>query len=846
MDEDIRALAKAYNLKVEVTMPCPHCYYKRLYDGYQFSLKECETAQESGLSIVHCQRLVPVRLDKVAPDIALAAIADKKIDYKQIQLTGFIDEGGFAVVYAGKYNGVDVAVKLLKTSLIGDGKEDPRSSVPSGSPTSSVRDSSTTTETPTDDYGNSIREELRKEIWVMSGLSHPNIVAMLGYCTTPPCIVSEFVPEGNLLALILDQTKALTIGMVLRIATDIAKALSFLHTELSPPMIHNDLKSLNVLLQSKDETAPIIAKLTDFGMSRRAAWGKSLDADGVNPRWIAPEVLLGQAFTPKADIYAFGIIIWELVSRKMFMGDEKFMFTVRDKIVAGERPPIPLDCPVKLQSLIDRCWSQKPDDRPDISDCRSVLEGLLGKKNRSLLDISNASNSNTKMAVRPMSVVRAPTIGEPENQVAKLTPTGQFPVAGSVRCVTYCPRWKQVWCGDGVGHITIFTEKEDNCWQSELVSCHDKEVLALLRTGESVWSLSTDETVKIWNQKIDLLKSLPAGRTTAMAKVLGKVWLASETDTMTIVDKRTFKTERKFKMHLGDFGGGIVTCMLLKLPYVWVGTSFNILRLDAATGKVVDVLRGHSRIVHRLLSVGKEVWSCSSDRSIRVWDKAGRCLDVLNAHGGRVFDMVLESGVNPVVWSCAWDTTIMVWDAQTRELIFECAQSHRDAVSCLVQVGGYIWSGSWDRKLSLWENVGLRRLLALIRAGEIEPLLQNSEIFYMVNDSVRLSLGKTFNSFASRNRLAAATSAIPPALILLPGKQSGKLNFKPKLSQAPEVSRSANKSIFFVNPSTTTIVASASERNSAASPAGVAPIDTSSNSAAATPSSRPSILWQKV
>jgi hypothetical protein len=75
---DIRNLAKTYNLNIKVTMPCVHCYRKKVYDVNEFTLRECEMALESGLSVVYCHGLVPVRLDKVAPDIALAAVSDLK------------------------------------------------------------------------------------------------------------------------------------------------------------------------------------------------------------------------------------------------------------------------------------------------------------------------------------------------------------------------------------------------------------------------------------------------------------------------------------------------------------------------------------------------------------------------------------------------------------------------------------------------------------------------------------------------------------------------------------------------------------------------------------------------
>jgi serine/threonine protein kinase len=73
-------------------------------------------------------------------------------------------------------------------------------------------------------------------------------VRLIGFTNSPLCIVSEFITEGNLYDLIHMKEKDLSLPFVLRIALDIAKALRFIHCKLSHPIIHNDLKSPNVLL----------------------------------------------------------------------------------------------------------------------------------------------------------------------------------------------------------------------------------------------------------------------------------------------------------------------------------------------------------------------------------------------------------------------------------------------------------------------------------------------------------------------------------------------------------------------------------------------------------------------
>jgi len=139
---------------------------------------------------------------------------------------------------------------------------------------------------------------------------------------------------------------------------------------------------------------------------------------------------------------------------------------------------------------------------------------------------------------------------------------------------------------------------------------------------------------------------------------------------------------------------------------VWIGTNNAIIRISAETEKTVDLLCGHTKLVHKMVSVGDEVWSCSSDSTICVWDsqviiensshslyshsqivKTGQCKRVLTGHMGRVFDLIVEQSHKNIVWSCSWDKTILTWDIASKQPLMECTPIHTDAVSCLAQVG---------------------------------------------------------------------------------------------------------------------------------------------------------------
>jgi hypothetical protein len=137
-------------------------------------------------------------------------------------------------------------------------------------------------------------------------------------------------------------------------------------------IIHRDLKSPNILVSDSG-----VAKVSDFGFARfkegrSGALGLSGSLRGT-PAWIAPEVL--QARTPElrqasltiaVDVYAYGIILWELLERKtpfkgMQVGD------VYTAVIAGKRPLIRRDCPGSLKRLIEFCWHADPRQRPSMA-----------------------------------------------------------------------------------------------------------------------------------------------------------------------------------------------------------------------------------------------------------------------------------------------------------------------------------------------------------------------------------------------------------------------------------------------------------------------------------------------
>ncbi|EGG20823.1 hypothetical protein DFA_00688 [Cavenderia fasciculata] len=221
--------------------------------------------------------------------------------------------------------------------------------------------------------------EFRREVWLMSDLVHQNIVHMKGYSLDPYSIVMEYMDLGSLSSYLRQKRElgeTLPWEIILKIAKDIAKGMAFLHN-ISPPLVHRDLKSPNILLATTPTEPFIVAKISDFGLSRTVVQSfvsKVVD----NPTWLAPEVISQREYNEKGDIYSLGIILWELYHMQLPFEEFgiKFMSTLEDSIISGLRPTINPQCNAMYSSLITKCWNENPQSRPSFPTIVKALEEI--------------------------------------------------------------------------------------------------------------------------------------------------------------------------------------------------------------------------------------------------------------------------------------------------------------------------------------------------------------------------------------------------------------------------------------------------------------------------------------
>ena len=346
---------ESLRLTFTVKIPCSHClagfpeFEQDVLPPFDFDLNFCEDAVASNRNFVMCRGTTPVAVSELAPDLALIDFRDTTIAYADIEIGSVIGMGGFATVYKAFYMGKPIALKKIQLSLL-PGEQTARHQM--------------------------LRAfaEFRREVQLLASLRYEYVVALRGIVLDPFCIALEFMDLGNLYELIHDERIFFDWHFRVHIGLHVAKGMAFIH---SLEMIHRDLKSPNILLKSENET--VVAKIADFGLSRKLSLTPTLVEKGVdNPVWLAPEILKNLPYDQSVDTYAFGVILYELLARQNFLGDSQFMSELEKRVLAGERPELPPDMLIpSYGELMKLCWAQAPEQRPPFTKIVSLLEEMV-------------------------------------------------------------------------------------------------------------------------------------------------------------------------------------------------------------------------------------------------------------------------------------------------------------------------------------------------------------------------------------------------------------------------------------------------------------------------------------
>ncbi|KAI4904281.1 hypothetical protein NFI96_030088 [Prochilodus magdalenae] len=218
------------------------------------------------------------------------------------------------------------------------------------------------------------RANMLREVQLMNRLSHPNILRFMGVCVQEGQLhaLTEYINGGNLEQL-LDSNKYLSWATRVKLASDIAMGLAYLH---SKGIFHRDLTSKNCLIKS-DENG-YTAVVGDFGLAEKIP---SHDADGEklavvgSPFWMAPEVLRDEPYNEKADIFSYGIILCEVIAR--IQADPDYLpRTENFGLDYHAFQHMVGDCPPDFLQLAFNCCNMDPKLRPSFPDIVKRLEDI--------------------------------------------------------------------------------------------------------------------------------------------------------------------------------------------------------------------------------------------------------------------------------------------------------------------------------------------------------------------------------------------------------------------------------------------------------------------------------------
>ncbi|XP_071728585.1 serine/threonine-protein kinase STY46-like [Rutidosis leptorrhynchoides] len=222
-----------------------------------------------------------------------------------------------------------------------------------------------------DEYINeNVQREFAQEVYIMRKIRHKNVVQFIGACTSPPnlYIVTEFMAGGSVYDFLHNQKGHFDVPTVLKIAIHVCKGMSYLHEN---NIIHRDLKSANLLM---DENG--IVKVSDFGVARVQSNNGVMTAETGTYRWMAPEVIEHRPYNHKADVFSFGIVLWELITKKLPYANMTPLQAAIGVVQKGLRPIIPKHTHPEIVKLLEQCWQQDPSLRPEFSEIITILMHL--------------------------------------------------------------------------------------------------------------------------------------------------------------------------------------------------------------------------------------------------------------------------------------------------------------------------------------------------------------------------------------------------------------------------------------------------------------------------------------
>lgn len=220
------------------------------------------------------------------------------------------------------------------------------------------------------------QDDFVKEVHALKNLHHPKLIQLLALCSRgePVYIVTELMTRGSLKSYLASaEGQVLTSAHLIYMGSQIGEGMAYLEDR---SIVHRDLAARNILVGDD-----LVCKVADFGLARiiKDTVYTASRSTKIPVRWTAPEAALYQRFSVKSDVWSFGVLLYEMMSRGKMPYEGKSNKEVMELLGSGYRLPCPGHCPPNIYRIMVDCWNPESSKRPSFHALHNLLDSIYSR-----------------------------------------------------------------------------------------------------------------------------------------------------------------------------------------------------------------------------------------------------------------------------------------------------------------------------------------------------------------------------------------------------------------------------------------------------------------------------------